>query len=161
MYPAKGWWVAFASFPLDPPLLLVILASVLTTDVFHWSCLNEFAGRLPPNTAPAGYACPACRTALFPASNVVSPVVDSLRELLSTVNWARAGLGLPLVNRCFVWHTVLVKNLCNRAHAVLWWLYQTQWIAVSIICYLFASCWEACVAPQIQWVLTDIVRFIN
>jgi len=82
--------------------LLMILSFLLTADVFHWSCLNEFAGRLPSNTAPAGYACPACHTGLFPASNVVSPVVDSLRELLSTVNWARAGLGLPLVNTYFV-----------------------------------------------------------
>ena len=69
-----------------------------TLDVFHWSCLDEFARHLPSNTAPAGYACPGCHTCLFPASNVVSPVVDALRELLSTVNWARAGLGLPLVN---------------------------------------------------------------
>lgn len=66
-------------------------------DVFHWSCLDEFARQLPSNTAPAGYACPACHTGLFPASNVVSPVVDSLRQFLSTVNWARAGLGLPLI----------------------------------------------------------------
>ena len=78
--------------------LPIILSYMSTVDVFHWSCLDEFARQLPSNTAPAGYACPACHTGLFPASNVVSPVVDSLRQFLSTVNWARAGLGLPLVN---------------------------------------------------------------
>jgi len=92
--------VLFVSAKVDiyVPLLMMMLSIVSTVDVFHWSCLDEFAGRLPSNTAPAGYACPACHTGLFPASNVVSPVVDCLRELLSTVNWARAGLGLPLVN---------------------------------------------------------------
>jgi hypothetical protein len=42
--------------------------------------------------------CPSCKVGLFPASNLVSPVADVLREKLAGVNWARAGLGLPLVN---------------------------------------------------------------
>ena len=29
---------------------------------------------------------------------MISPVADVLRNLLSKVNWARAGLGLPLVS---------------------------------------------------------------
>lgn len=66
-------------------------------DVFHWSCLDEFACKLPPNTAPAGYTCPVCHAGLFPPNNSASPVVDVLRDLLSTVNWARAGLGMPLI----------------------------------------------------------------
>ena len=67
-------------------------------DVFHWSCINKYAQQLPSNTAPAGYTCPECGTGIFPAQNVVSPVADKLKELLSTVNWARAGLGLPLID---------------------------------------------------------------
>ncbi|KAJ8405172.1 hypothetical protein AAFF_G00321630 [Aldrovandia affinis] len=66
-------------------------------DVFHWSCLNELATRLPLHTAPAGYQCPSCQGSVFPPSNLASPVADVLRERLSSVNWARAGLGLPLI----------------------------------------------------------------
>ncbi|KAJ6654172.1 hypothetical protein lerEdw1_007269 [Lerista edwardsae] len=67
-------------------------------DLFHWSCLNEMANQLPKNTAPAGYQCPNCLGPVFPPANLVSPVASVLREKLSTVNWARAGLGLPLVD---------------------------------------------------------------
>ncbi|KAJ7307503.1 hypothetical protein JRQ81_009526 [Phrynocephalus forsythii] len=67
-------------------------------DLFHWSCLNEMANQLPKNTAPAGYQCPSCQGAIFPPANLVSPVASVLREKLSTVNWARAGLGLPLID---------------------------------------------------------------
>ncbi|KAI8785331.1 zinc finger protein 1 [Biomphalaria glabrata] len=66
-------------------------------DVFHWSCLNQHAQRLPAQTAPAGYACPICNACIFPQSNLVSPVADAVRVLLQQVNWARAGLGLPLI----------------------------------------------------------------
>lgn len=68
-----------------------------STDVFHWSCLNNLASRLPLHTAPAGYQCPTCQGPVFPPSNLASPVADVLKEQLSSVNWARAGLGLPLV----------------------------------------------------------------
>uniref|UniRef100_A0ABM5F500 Zinc finger protein-like 1 n=1 Tax=Pogona vitticeps TaxID=103695 RepID=A0ABM5F500_9SAUR len=67
-------------------------------DLFHWSCLNEMASQLPKNTAPAGYQCPSCQGPVFPPANLVSPVASVLREKLSTVNWARAGLGLPLID---------------------------------------------------------------
>jgi hypothetical protein len=67
------------------------------SDVYHWACLDQFARELPANTAPAGYSCPSCKKGLFPAGNLVSPVADVLREVLAGVNWARAGLGLPLV----------------------------------------------------------------
>ncbi|XP_041035923.1 zinc finger protein-like 1 [Carcharodon carcharias] len=66
-------------------------------DIFHWSCLNKMAAQLPKNTAPAGYQCPMCKGPVFPPANTVSPVASVLKEKLSTVNWARAGLGLPLI----------------------------------------------------------------
>lgn len=70
----------------------------LPTDVMHWSCLDKYARQLPANTAPAGYTCPVCSGPVFPANNVVSPVADCLKQVLAQVNWARAGLGLPLVS---------------------------------------------------------------
>ncbi|WAR18818.1 ZFPL1-like protein [Mya arenaria] len=66
-------------------------------DVFHFGCLNQYARALPANTAPAGYTCPVCHAGIFPPSNMASPVADALRQALSTVNWARAGLGMPLI----------------------------------------------------------------
>ncbi|XP_045170336.2 zinc finger protein-like 1 homolog [Mercenaria mercenaria] len=67
-------------------------------DVFHLACLNRYAQQLPANTAPAGYTCPTCKAGIFPPSNMASPVADMLRQMLSKVNWARAGLGLPLID---------------------------------------------------------------
>lgn len=78
-----------------PPLFCI-------SDVFHWYCLNKYAQQMPPNTAPAGYVCPCCKSSLFPAQNVTSPVAEALRQYLSKVNWARAGLGLPLVSELLV-----------------------------------------------------------
>ncbi|XP_059475138.1 zinc finger protein-like 1 [Neocloeon triangulifer] len=66
--------------------------------VYHWACLDQYARQLPATTAPAGYCCPSCKKCLFPASNLVSPVGDALREVLAGVNWARAGLDLPLLS---------------------------------------------------------------
>ncbi|XP_005101889.1 zinc finger protein-like 1 homolog [Aplysia californica] len=66
-------------------------------DVFHWSCLNQYAQQFPAHTAPAGYTCPLCNSCIFPQTNLASPVADALRSLLKQVNWARAGLGLPLI----------------------------------------------------------------
>ncbi|XP_004713577.1 zinc finger protein-like 1 [Echinops telfairi] len=67
-------------------------------DLFHWACLNECASQLPRNTAPAGYQCPNCNGPIFPPSNLAGPVASALREKLTMVNWARAGLGLPLID---------------------------------------------------------------
>lgn len=67
--------------------------------MFHWSCLDHLSRQLPPTTAPAGYVCPSCRHPLFPTPNLISPVADVLKEKLAGVNWARAGLGLPLVRK--------------------------------------------------------------
>ncbi|XP_065337995.1 zinc finger protein-like 1 [Cloeon dipterum] len=66
--------------------------------VYHWACLDQYARQLPATTAPAGYCCPSCKKCLFPPSNLVSPVKDALREVLAGVNWARAGLDLPLLS---------------------------------------------------------------
>ncbi|XP_044536962.1 zinc finger protein-like 1 [Gracilinanus agilis] len=67
-------------------------------DLFHWSCLNERAAQLSRNTAPASYQCPSCSGPIFPPANLAGPVAIALRKKLSTVNWARAGLGLPLID---------------------------------------------------------------
>ncbi|XP_055351084.1 zinc finger protein-like 1 [Paramacrobiotus metropolitanus] len=66
--------------------------------LFHWSCLNRYASQLPANTAPAGYKCYTCSQCIFPKGNLASPVADALRQQLETVNWGRAGLGLPLLD---------------------------------------------------------------
>lgn len=66
--------------------------------VFHWECAESRYRALPHTTAPAGYQCPSCATPVFPPPNLVSPVADVLREKLAGVNWARAGLGLPLLS---------------------------------------------------------------
>nr|CAG4648805.1 EOG090X0ASS [Polyphemus pediculus] len=65
--------------------------------IFHMKCLDEQCKQYPTNTAPAGYACPTCSCAIFPASNLVSPVADVLRAVLANQPWAREGLGLPLL----------------------------------------------------------------
>ncbi|XP_070622374.1 zinc finger protein-like 1 [Erythrolamprus reginae] len=79
-------------------------------DLFHWSCLNEMANQLPQNTAPAGYQCPSCQGPVFPPTNLVSPVASALREKLSTVNWARAGLRLPLIDETEVTQEIDAHN---------------------------------------------------
>ena len=65
--------------------------------MFHWVCLDKWARSLPADTAPAGYTCQICHECIFPPENLVSPVADALRKLLADVNWARPGLGLPLL----------------------------------------------------------------
>lgn len=73
------------------------VARLICFDVFHWGCLNSFAASLPTNTAPAGYTCPNCKSAIFPPEKQVSPVADQLRKLLASAPWARVGLGLPVI----------------------------------------------------------------
>nr|CAG4641927.1 EOG090X0ASS [Eurycercus lamellatus] len=65
--------------------------------VFHLKCLDSHCRQYPSNTAPAGYVCPSCSSPIFPASNLVSPVADVLRNVLTSRPWAREGLGLPLL----------------------------------------------------------------
>ncbi|GMT09743.1 hypothetical protein PFISCL1PPCAC_1040, partial [Pristionchus fissidentatus] len=64
--------------------------------VYHWGCVDEWARRLPANTAPAGYRCPQCQTAVFPKPNQTSLLIERLRATLAEANWARAGLGMQL-----------------------------------------------------------------
>jgi len=61
---------------------------------FHWSCLSSRVGSMPVNTPASAYKCPSCLEAIFPAPNQTSPVIERLKQKLSTVNWARVGLGL-------------------------------------------------------------------
>lgn len=81
----------------NTPLIDQDTVRLVCYDVFHWACLNDLATRLPLHTAPAGYQCPSCQGPVFPPSNLASPIADVLKEQLSSVNWARAGLGLPLI----------------------------------------------------------------
>nr|XP_020456175.1 zinc finger protein-like 1 isoform X1 [Monopterus albus] len=92
------------------PLTLQDTVRLVCYDVFHWSCLNNLASQLPLHTAPAGYQCPTCQGPVFPPSNLASPVADVLKEQLSSVNWARAGLGLPLIEEA---SKVLEETIAN------------------------------------------------
>ncbi|CAJ0582453.1 unnamed protein product, partial [Mesorhabditis spiculigera] len=65
--------------------------------VYHWDCIDNWARKMPPNTAPAGYRCPFCREALFPAPEQQSPLIEKLRAQLKAANWARVGIGLPIL----------------------------------------------------------------
>ncbi|KAL0270083.1 UNVERIFIED_CONTAM: hypothetical protein PYX00_007605 [Menopon gallinae] len=65
--------------------------------VFHWACIDKYGHKFPITTAAAGFTCPSCKVCLIPESNLVSPVADILRQRLASVNWARRGLGLPLL----------------------------------------------------------------
>lgn len=86
------------------------LSLCLPTDVFHWECVDAYARNFPPNTAPAGYTCPSCNTSIFPSSNMISPVAETLRKYLASVNWARAGLGLSLVSlkSFYYWYGIVI-----------------------------------------------------
>ncbi|XP_003798682.1 zinc finger protein-like 1 [Otolemur garnettii] len=96
-------WLQDSEYNPNCRLCNIPLASRETTrlvcyDIFHWGCINERAAQLPQNTAPAGYQCPSCSGPIFPPTNLDGPVASALREKLATVNWARAGLGLPLID---------------------------------------------------------------
>ncbi|CAM9679691.1 unnamed protein product [Lampetra fluviatilis] len=95
-------WLQDSDYSPNCPLCSTALASgdtvrLMCYDVFHWACLNTMAAQLPPNTAPAGYCCPSCKAPIFPSPNLAGPVATALRAQLSSVNWARAGLGLSVI----------------------------------------------------------------
>lgn len=69
-------------------------ARLLCYHVYHWSCLDQHCQKMPPHTAPAGYGCPTCGTAIIPASNVASPVADALRALLESATWSGTASGV-------------------------------------------------------------------
>ncbi|VDM64351.1 unnamed protein product [Angiostrongylus costaricensis] len=90
-------WLTDCDFDTNCPLCEKPLAEAETIrlqclHLLHWSCLDQWAQRFPATTAPAGYCCPFCREALFPATNQTSPMIDELRAKLQQANWARAGL---------------------------------------------------------------------
>lgn len=97
------------------PLAAQDTVRLICYDVFHWACLNNLAARLPLHTAPAGYQCPTCQGPVFPPSNLASPVGDMLKEQLSSVNWARAGLGLPLIEEPSVLEETSPGDVTNYA----------------------------------------------
>lgn len=68
---------------------------LLCYHVFHWACLDDHCQRMPKHTAPAGFGCPTCGSAIVPASNIDSPVADALQVLLKAASWANAGPSLP------------------------------------------------------------------
>jgi len=85
-----------------------MLMHIFTVDIVHWDCLNNWARALPETTAPAGYNCPICnQMCLFPKKNQESPIADQLRSKMGEVNWARVGLGLPLV-----------RNISSTSHSI-------------------------------------------
>jgi hypothetical protein len=71
---------------------------VLIADIFHLSCLNKYGASFPATTAPAGFSCPDCRSSIFPTSSSPSPIFAVLKKRLGSAEWARAGLGLPVLN---------------------------------------------------------------
>ena len=81
----------------DQPLADEPCVRLTCYHVFHWVCLDKWARSLGNDTAPAGYTCQICNECIFPPENLVSPVADALRQTLAEVNWARAGLGMPLL----------------------------------------------------------------
>ncbi|KAL1487049.1 hypothetical protein MTO96_008353 [Rhipicephalus appendiculatus] len=68
---------------------------LLCYHVFHWACLDEYCKRMPKTTAPAGYGCPSCGSAIVPAINIESPVADALNVLLKSASWANASPSIP------------------------------------------------------------------
>ena len=84
---------------------------------------------MPANTAPAGYTCPNCKDPIFPAGNVASPVAEVLRKHLANANWAKAGLGMPLVydywlpyflQRLYICSTLLLSLIRSRTQHRVW-----------------------------------------
>lgn len=63
-------------------------------DLFHRSCLDQYATAMPDHTAPSGYTCPACGTVLIPPENAASPVSTNVRQIFRTSAWAKPILGI-------------------------------------------------------------------
>lgn len=72
---------------------------LLCYHVFHWACLDEYCKRMPKTTAPAGYGCPTCGSAVVPAGNIESPVADALNVLLKAASWANASPSIPEIQQ--------------------------------------------------------------
>lgn len=59
--------------------------------IFHMQCVDSYASRFPPNTAPAGYTCPTCSHPIFAFSSK-SPVAQVLENALRPYAWAKDGI---------------------------------------------------------------------
>lgn len=63
----------------------------------HTSCLQSHLENFPPHTAPAGYVCPACPTAVWPPNKYFkesgSALYSSLKEAVAPVSAAKNLLG--------------------------------------------------------------------
>lgn len=70
----------------------------MSTDVFHWNCLDDRESALPSNTAPGGHTCPTCYDQIIPPTNLISPVADVLRNRLRKTTWGRDEFGTIPVN---------------------------------------------------------------
>lgn len=97
-----------------PNFIISYFVDIIPSDLVHLSCLIEYGNSLPPNTAPAGFCCPACqKSTVIPSSSASGPVAIELRKVLSNVKWARVGLGLPLIeDTC---DTSLITQKVNHA----------------------------------------------
>lgn len=96
-------WLEDSSFKTKCSLCQLNLANeeclrLLCYHIFHLSCLNKYGESFPPTTAPAGFTCPDCRSCIFPSSNSPSPIFGLIKKRLASADWARAGLGLPVLN---------------------------------------------------------------
>ncbi|KAI1284966.1 Zinc finger protein-like 1 [Halotydeus destructor] len=70
---------------------------LLCYHLFHWKCLDAMAKQLPSHTPPAGYQCPDCHKAIFPATTSNSPIAIQLKNAFSNVEWAKVGISLSMV----------------------------------------------------------------
>ncbi|XP_073396110.1 uncharacterized protein [Physcomitrium patens] len=64
---------------------------------FHTNCLQVHLENFPPHTAPAGFVCPSCPTAVWPPNKYFkesgSALYNSLREFITQVSVAKVLLG--------------------------------------------------------------------
>nr|XP_024393742.1 zinc finger protein-like 1 isoform X2 [Physcomitrium patens] len=63
----------------------------------HTSCLQSHLGNFPPHTAPAGFVCPSCPTAVWPPNKYFkesgSALYSNLKEVITQVSSAKVLLG--------------------------------------------------------------------
>ncbi|EGF84067.1 hypothetical protein BATDEDRAFT_34065 [Batrachochytrium dendrobatidis JAM81] len=58
-------------------------------DLFHVECVNEHCNALPSHTAPAGYACPSCKTPIIPAENSASSIAKNIWATFKNERWSQ------------------------------------------------------------------------
>ncbi|XP_046910285.2 zinc finger protein-like 1 homolog [Dermatophagoides farinae] len=61
--------------------------------IVHLECLDRYASKFSPNTAPAGYTCPCCMKPIFSFTSR-TPITIQLEQLLSSYAWAKEGISL-------------------------------------------------------------------